>query len=94
MEKAARERARLDSRGAPEPGADARAVLDMDPLQRRANAVHDVIELVERAEAAGFPEQRAAVIRTSLLRRELPPRSLTRVERRLRGWMARHRGAR
>lgn len=94
MEKAARERARLDSRGAPEASADARAVLDMDPLQRRANAVHDVIELVERAEAAGFPEQRAAVIRTSLLRRELPPRSLTRVERRLRGWMARHRGAR
>jgi len=92
MEKAARERARLDGRAVPGAAeSNGRGPLDADPLQQRANAVQDVIGLLERAEAAGFPEQRATVLRTSLLRRELAPQALVRLERRLRGWMAQHR---
>ncbi|MEO6529110.1 MAG: hypothetical protein ABIP93_21000 [Gemmatimonadaceae bacterium] len=64
---------------------------DADPLQRRANAVHDVLSLIERAEAIGFSEQRAATLRTALERPSLTPRVLMRLERRLRGWMVRHR---
>lgn len=93
MEKAARERARLDGWAAPSaPGTNGHAPLDADPLQQRANAIHDVIGLLERAEAAGFPERRATALRASLLRRELAPRALVRLECRLRGWMAWHRG--
>jgi hypothetical protein len=65
--------------------------LDADPLQRRANAVHDVLGLIERAEAIGFPERRSATLRASIERPELAPRTLMRLERRIRAWMARHR---
>ena len=67
------------------------APLDADPLQRRANAVHDVLGLVERAEAIGFPERRGATLRAAVERPELAPRTLMRLERRIRAWMARHR---
>jgi len=92
MEKATRQRARLATRPTPvEPLAVRRAPLDADPLQRRANAVHDVLGLIERAEAIGFPERRGATLRASVERPHLTPRTVMRLERRLRAWMARHR---
>jgi hypothetical protein len=93
MELAARRRTRL----APLAGAvgEPRAVrpiaLDTDPLQRRANAVHDVLGLLERAEAIGFPERRSGMLRAAVVRPDLAPRRLMRLERRLRAWMVRHR---
>jgi hypothetical protein len=65
--------------------------IDADPLQRRANAVHDVLGLIERAEAIGFSERRGATLRTALQRADLTPRTLTRLERRVRAWIVRHR---
>ena len=62
-----------------------------DPLQRRANAVLDVLALLERAEAIGFSEWRGATLRTAVQHPELTPRTLMRLERRIRAWMARHR---
>jgi hypothetical protein len=97
MEKAGRQRARLSARPvvaetvpvflphAPRPP------LDAEPLQRRANAVYDVLGLIERAEAIGFPERRGATLRAAVERPDLTPRTLTRLERRVRAWMARHR---
>lgn len=95
MEKAARQRARLavrptvvaESRESP----PARLAIDADPLQRRANAVHDLLGLIERAEAIGFSEGRGATLREAVQRTDLTPRTLTRLERRLRAWMVRHR---
>jgi hypothetical protein len=92
MEKAARQRARLVPRpivAAPVPAPQ--PPLDADPLQRRANAVHDVLGLIERAEAIGFPERRGATLRSAVERPDLVPRTLMRLERRIRAWMARHR---
>jgi hypothetical protein len=68
-----------------------RLAIDEDPLQRRANAVHDLLGLIERAEAIGFSEQRGATLRRAVARTDLTPHTLTRLERRLRAWMARHR---
>jgi hypothetical protein len=92
LEKAARQRARLVPRPivagpvpAPQPP------LDADPLQRRANAVHDILGLIERAEAIGFPERRGTTLRSAVERPDLAPRTLMRLERRIRAWMARHR---
>ena len=97
MEKAARQRARLGALPvvaetvpvflphAPHPP------LDAEPLQRRANAVYDVLGLIERAEAIGFPERRGATLRAAVERPDLTARTLTRLERRVRAWMARHR---
>jgi hypothetical protein len=94
MEKAARERIRLAiSRPVPvvlEP-TTIHPSIDSDPLQRRANAVHDVFGLIERAEAIGFSDRRARTIREALERPALTPKTLTRLERRVRGWIARHR---
>jgi len=92
MEKAARERARLALLGgAAVAPARARPSIDEDSVQRRANAVHDALGLIERAEAIGFPVQRARVIRAALQRPALTPRTLSRLEQRIRGWIARHR---
>ena len=94
MEKAARQRARLVSRPFVTevvPVSVPHLPFDADPLQRRANAVYDVLGLIERAEAIGFPELRGAVLRAAVERPDLTPRTLTRLERRVRGWMARHR---
>ena len=71
MEKAARQRARLVPRpivAAPVPVPH--LPLDADPLQRRANAVHDVLGLIERAEAIGFSEQRGAAFRDAVFKEE------------------------
>ena len=93
MEKAARQRARLvPPRPAPvEPLAVRHTPLDADPLQRRANAVYDVLGLIERAEAIGFRERRGATLRAAVGRTDLTPRTVMRLERRIRAWMARHR---
>jgi len=69
----------------------ARLTIDADPLQRRANAVHDLLGLIERAEAIGFSEQRGSALRDAVQQRELGAHTLMRLERRLRAWMARHR---
>jgi hypothetical protein len=95
MEKAGRERTRL-VKGPTLVSAPALATtassLDADPLQQQANAVHDVIDLLARAEALGFPVRRSEMIRTILLERgPLPPRRLFQLERRLRGWITLHR---
>jgi hypothetical protein len=94
MDKAARERARLMKRSplVSEPAPVARPVaLDADPLQRQANAVHDLFDLLQRAEALGFPIRRAQTLRANLERDSLPGRRLARLERRLRGWITLHR---
>lgn len=87
MEKAARQRARVVA----EPIPVRHLPLDADPLQRRANAVHDVLGLLERAESIGFSERRGATLRDAVQRADLTPRTLMRLERRIRAWMARHR---
>jgi hypothetical protein len=92
MEKTSRERARLallDAVAAQPAGH--RIPIDADPAQRRANAVLDALGLVERAEAIGFPRRRAQVIRGALEQPALTPKTLTRLERRVRAWIARHR---
>ena len=93
MEKAARQRARIVPRPAPvvEPLTVRHVPLDADPLQRRANAVYDVLGLIERAEAIGFPERRGATLRAAVGHTDLTPRTVMRLERRIRAWMARHR---
>jgi hypothetical protein len=95
MEKAARlrsgRRVNLSVPGAAMEAYPARLALDADPLQRRANAVHDLLGLIERAEAIGFSERRGATLRAAVQRPQLGARTLTRLERRLRAWMARHR---
>lgn len=92
MEKAARERARIALlRALPTEPAAPRPPIDAGSVQRRANAVHDALGLIERAEAIGFPQGRALTIRDALQRPTLTPRTLTRLERRVRGWIARHR---
>ena len=68
-----------------------RLATDADPLQRRANAVHDLLGLIERAEAIGFSEHRGAALRDAVQQWELTGPTLMRLERRLRAWMARHR---
>jgi hypothetical protein len=95
MEKTVRERARLVKGAAlvsePAPATSV-PVLDADPLQQQANAVHDVLDLLARAEALGFPVGRGERLRTPLLElAPLPPARLARLERRLRGWIALHR---
>ena len=104
MEKAARQRTRLVAHHAPidpvpvmragldtDPIPVRRLPLDSDPLQRRANAVHDLLGLIERAEAIGFSERRGTTLRDAVQRSDLTPRTLMRLERRIRAWMARHR---
>ena len=68
MEKAARQRARASSErvvagAVMEAYRATRIAIDADPLQRRANAVHDLLGLIERAEAIGFSERRGATLR-------------------------------
>jgi hypothetical protein len=94
MDKAARERGRFAKRSplVAEPvAATGQVPLDADPLQRQANALHDLLELLQRAEALGFPVSRARALRAYLECEPLPDRRLARLERRLRGWITLHR---
>src|SRR5215211_4238385 len=77
MEKAARQRARLHRPAAVREPQSARLAIDADPLQRRANAVHDLLGLIERAEAIGFSARRGATLRGVVLRTDLTPHTLT-----------------
>jgi hypothetical protein len=65
-----------------------RARLDADPLQRQANALHDLLELLARAERNGFPVRRATILRNRLISGRPIPETISRLERRLRGWIA------
>lgn len=94
MDKAARERARVLRRSnvVSEPAPVAPAIpLDADPLQREANALHDLLDVLQRAEALDFPVRRAQTLRSTLTRQPLSARRLARLERRLRSWIALHR---
>ena len=96
MEKSLRERTRLAARTIQLPSRSAEPTLvrlasELDPTQRRANAILDVLGLIERAEAIGFSERRARTLREALDRPTLTARTLMRLERRVRSWMARHR---
>ena len=108
MEKAARMRARLGTRPAlvseppagfetqtapPAAASIAVASIDEDPLQARANAVHDALNLLHRAEALGLPTARSAMLRAALLNGVPDPERLARLERRLRIWITRRRAA-
>jgi hypothetical protein len=94
MDKAARARARVVARSVvvSESAPVAPPLpLDSDPLQREANALHDLLDVLQRAEALGFPVRRAQALRSTLEREPLSARRLARLERRLRGWIAVHR---
>jgi len=103
MEQAARARARAGGRpalfseqstGSHAPRASSSASsIDEAPLQQRANAVHDALDLLNRAEAFGLPIARSAMLRDSLLNGVEDAQRLARLERRLRSWIARRRAA-
>ena len=57
-------------------------------LQARANAVHDLLELVALAERRGFPRRRAELLHGRAAGPEpLSPRRVRRLETRLRAWL-------
>lgn len=102
MQKAARARTRLVQRQAsgsspvrPLRRSTAEALdvyqLDVGPRQSYANMVSDLLWLIDRAERHGLRELRAWHWRQTLVTRQFDPNLLTRCERRLRGWLARHR---
>ena len=70
------------------PPRPARASLD-EALQRRANAVHDLLTLLDTAEAAGFEGRRARRLRRRLLAEAPSEELVARAERGLRGWLLR-----
>jgi hypothetical protein len=102
MQKATRARARLTQRrtsGSPTARARRSAAealdvyqLDVVPRQSYANTVSDLLWLIDRAERHGLREVRARRWRQTLVARQFDTNLLTRCERRLRGWLARHRG--
>ena len=67
--------------------------LEEDPLQQRANAVHDALDLLNRAEALGLSTNRSEVMRAWLMGNDPDASRLGRVERRLRHWITRRRAA-
>jgi len=71
--------------GAPRPAS---RVVD-DALQRRADAVADLLDLLARAERAGLRPARSAALRGKLAGEPLPLAALERIEVALRGWLAR-----
>jgi hypothetical protein len=88
MVKANRARRRLTLNGAPSPSSfpDVEAA----PLQARADAVHDLLELIATAERRGFSARRAAIIGACASR--MPPIAPDRVraiELAIRGWLRR-----
>ena len=100
MMKADRARRRL---GARSPAASSvRAILTAarndsstsDDLQAKANAAMDVVRLVRAAERLGLEVDRANGLVARVSEGALSDRSLTRLERALRAWVARHEGRR
>jgi hypothetical protein len=103
MQKAARVRARLVPRRTPDVSnvrsqASSRAEvldvyqLDAVPRQSYANLVSDLLLLIDRAERQGLRGDRAHRWRDMLVTRQFASDLLGRCERRLRAWLARHRG--
>jgi hypothetical protein len=103
MQKAARTRARLVPRRIPDPPnirpqARSRAEvldvyqLDVVPGQSYANIVSDLLLLIDRAERQGLRGNRARRWREMLVTGPFAADLLGRCERRLRAWLARHRG--
>jgi len=60
-----------------------------EALQRRADAVRDLLALIDTAEAAGFRARRAERLRRTLLDGTPGEELVARVERGLRGWLLR-----
>jgi len=93
MEKANRERARRPAEPPPRP-----ANLTTRPpragaadLQRRADRVHDALDLLDQAERAGLTRKRAQQLRAALTEPTIGELTVERVERMLRAWTsARH----
>jgi hypothetical protein len=80
MEKANRERARRVAEATPRAGgAD---------LQRRADRVHDALDLLDQAERAGLTRKRAQQLRAALTEPTIGELTVERVERMLRAWTA------
>jgi hypothetical protein len=84
MAKAERARHRLRLAGAPGTSGDS-------PLQPRADAVHDLLDLVALAERRGLPPGRGSVLRTRAMgAAPLPASRVRRLEQRLRTWLRSH----
>ena len=89
MEKANRERARRVAEPPPRP-----ANLTRPPraggadVQRRADRVHDALDLLDQAERAGLTRKRAQQLRAALTEPTIGELTVERVERMLRAWTA------
>lgn len=71
------------ARSATPPGPDA-------SLQRAADALLDVLTLLQEAERCGYPADDARRVRGALDARSVPPSALRRAERELRAWFEQH----
>ena len=80
MEKANRERARRVAEPPPRAGAA--------DVQRRADRVHDALDLLDQAERAGLTRKRAQQLRAALTEPTIGELTVERVERMLRAWTA------
>jgi hypothetical protein len=88
MVKANRVRRRLTLNGAPSPSVLPGS--DGPPLQARADALHDLLELIMVAERRGFSRRRAALITTHASRMpSIPPDRVRSIELAIRGWLRR-----
>ena len=84
MEKADRARRRLAEAVAERPAPSLQ-------LEGRANAAHDLVDLLAVAGRRGFPDRRAAVLaERAQVAPGLPLPRVRRLESRLRGWLRRH----
>jgi hypothetical protein len=64
---------------------------DGSTLQPRANAAHDLLELVSLAERRGFSPRRSEVLRgRTVSTASLPAARVRRIELRMRAWLRRH----
>jgi hypothetical protein len=57
-------------------------------LQRRADRVHDALDLLDQAERAGLTRKRAQQLRAALTEPTIGELTVERVERMLRAWTA------
>ena len=92
MAKVARERARNArrlSKNAPWASRSGdRAAAGDPPVQPRADALNDVLDLLRRAEALGLASARAARMRVRVADPAMSLRAIERLERALRSWIA------
>jgi hypothetical protein len=89
MAKANRARLRLTSDTAP-PSSISAGPIDPTQLQGRADAVHDLLELIVSAERRGFSPRRAAIIAARASRMpSIPLARVRRIELAIRSWLRR-----